>query len=205
MGLVKGTTFKTADSVDRVGINEFSDNLELFTIDDQNTASNWATSQHFTATPDINEVWSDGTSISWSTSSNTWTDISNVSLGSFPAQSGRTMLLRVQWNGLAGELIGPDDIGADNLYALRVKVQTASGAAYYRAFSINTFTGRTWNPISNFLSPDPINWRPLAGSGILLIPPGIGITSITVQGIVKSTNNTLVVDRMHLVAILSRA
>lgn len=207
MGLVEGKVWKSGDSVAQQDLNEFTTNLEAVILDDQNTASNWATQQHFDpVNSQINEIFDDSTQTPWTTSSNTWTTVPNIALGNImPAESGRVNLVRVQWSGLVGENSESDDIGPNNLYAIRCKVQTSSGAAYFRAYSVNKFTGRTWNPIAVQLNPDTINWMSISGSGILLIPSGLQITGVTLEAIVYDNTNSLELDRMQLQVIIARA
>lgn len=205
MAEITGKVWKAGDGVSQNDLNNFADNLAAATIEDVNTAENWATQQHFTTTSKMNEVVDDNTVVSFSTNSTSWTDITNIAYPNpMPAETGRVNLIRVQWNGLLGEQTVNDDIGADNLFGIRVCIETGGGT-YYRAYSINKFTGRTWTPGNTFLNPDPINWRPVSGSGILIIPAGIAVTNIKMQAIVKSGNNTLVLDRTNLQIIIARA
>ena len=93
---------------------------------------------------------------------------------------------------------------ADNLYSIRVKILTPSGA-YYRCYSIQTFTGRTWTPARTTLSPDPSYWIPAAGSGIVTIPANVAVSSITLQAAVSNSANTLVIERCNVIAVIGRA
>lgn len=205
MAEILGKVWKSGDGVSQNDLNEFSDNLESAVIEDTNTAENWATQQHFSTSSKVNEVFDDNTVVSFSTNSTTFVDMTNVQYPNpMGAESGRTNLIRVQWSALIGTLVATSDIGANNLYAIRCVIET-SGGDYNRAYSINKFTGRTWTPGNTFLSPDPINWRPVAGSGILLIPPGIAVTNIKLQAVVKDGANTLVVDRANLQIVIGRA
>jgi hypothetical protein len=205
MGIIEGKVWKSGDGVAQNDLNQFADNLELATIEDINTGENWATQQHFTTTSKMNEVFDDNTVLSFSTNSTSWTDITNITYPSpMAAESGRVNLIRVQWNALLGQLTAASDIGANNLFGIRVCIET-DGGTYYRAYSINKFTGRTWVPGNTFLSPDPINWKPVSGSGILIIPAGIAVNTIKMQAIVKSNLNTLVLDRTNLQIIIARA
>lgn len=206
MAEVTGKVWKSGDGVSQNDLNEFSNNLESATIEDTNTAENWATQQHFSIlSSKINEVFDDDTVLSFNTSSTSWTDVTNIAYPNpMAAESGRINLIRVQWNALVGALTSADDIGQNNLYGVRACIETGGGT-YYRAYSINKFTGRTWTPGTTFLNPDPVNWRPISGSGILIIPAGIAVTNIKLQAIVYNGSNNLVLDRANLQIIIGRA
>ena len=79
MAEVTGKVWKSGDGVSQNDLNEFSNNLESATIEDTNTAENWATQQHFSIlSSKINEVFDDDTVLSFNTSSTSWTDITNI-------------------------------------------------------------------------------------------------------------------------------
>lgn len=206
MAIVTGKAYKTGDTVRTNEIGEFPDNLENLEIDDKNTAENWATQQHFKVGSKINEVKSDRTVTSFSTSSTTWVDVTNVEIPAtvMEDETGRDNILRVQYDCLTGEHTCAEDIGADNLYAVRVQINCSNGS-FSRAYSINKFTIRTWNPANAFLNPDSINWRSIAGSGLFIVPAGVTVNTIKLQAIVKNSANTMVLDRCNLTAIIGRA
>lgn len=210
MARIKGTTIREGDVVDANQLNEVFTAVEGMEIDDENTANNWAGQDNFLTNVSgykpINETYNlTNTNGPWSTSSDSWSDVSTTYIDMNSAATiGENVLLRVSWDALMADQTLTSDTGASNLYAFRIKVTRSNGTSHYIAPGVYSFNIRSLNTTQGQLTPAAINWRSCAGSETIVLDGNSGYNRIYLQFKVNDTSNTMKVSRFNITAVLAR-
>ena len=203
--------FREGDKPTASELNQPYINVGAFTVATENCASSFATRKHFDASGiKINTTYSlsKSSGAAYTTTSSTFSTVTNASSNAVITLNNTVAsdtLFRFSWDTLTGDNILANDGSSTanpeyNIYVFRLKVLLNSGAVTkYVSSAAYSYNGRANPTSSGALNPNPINWRSCAGTGLLNVPSGDTIDSVTLEAATGGAGaNTLEVDRFNM-------